>query len=229
MPLTQETMGTDRIRVLLADDHAVLRAGLKALLANQPDMEVVGEAEDGEDAVRQVKTLRPDVVVMDITMPKMNGLDATRDIVLLGYGTRILVLTMHDEEQYLLQVLQAGGSGYVLKRSADNELIEAIRTVQSGGVFLYHSATKMLLEDYLKRVRAGDASEKEQYDGLSEREREVLKLTAEGFSNQEIAERLFLSVKTVDTYRSRIMDKLGFHHRSELVQYALRKGLLSPH
>lgn len=216
-----------RIRVLLADDHAVLRAGLRALLSNQPDMDVVGEATDGEDAVRQVKVLRPDVVVMDISMPGVGGLDATREIARLNLGTRVLVLTMHDEEQYLLQVLQAGGSGYVVKRSADTELIEAIRTVHAGGVFLYHSATRMLLEDYLRRIRSG-GGDREQYDGLSEREREVLKLTAEGFSNQEIAEKLFLSVKTVDTYRSRIMDKLGFHHRSELVQYALRKGLLRP-
>jgi two-component system, NarL family, response regulator NreC len=215
---------SEKIRVLLADDHAVLRGGLRALLNNEPDMEVVGEASNGRQAVERAEELRPDVIVMDITMPEMNGLDATRLIAEKGLGCRVLVLTVHSEQQYLLPVLQAGGSGYVLKQAADTELIAAIRTVHQGQAFLYPSATSMLLQDYRKRVSSGDD---DKLDGLSEREREVLKHTAEGFSSQEIAERLIISAKTVDTYRQRIMDKLNIHHRSELIRYALRKGLLT--
>lgn len=215
---------SDKIRVLLADDHAVLRGGLRALLNNEPDMEVVGEASNGREAVARAEELHPDVIVMDITMPEMNGLDATRQIAEKGLGCRVLVLTVHSEQQYLLPVLQAGGSGYVLKQAADTELIAAIRTVHVGQAFLYPSATSMLLQDYRKRVASSDDVK---LDGLSEREREVLKHTAEGFSSQEIAERLIISAKTVDTYRQRIMDKLNIHHRSELVRYALRKGLLT--
>ncbi len=213
-----------KIRVLLADDHAVLRAGLRALINAEPDMEVVGEAGDGIEAVERARELKPDVVVMDVAMPRLNGLEATQRIVESGLPSRVLVLTMHSEEQYLLQVLQSGGAGYLLKRSADTELMEAIRTVHRGEAFLYPSATKLLVEDYLGRVRAG--SERDSYDDLTEREREVLKLTVEGFSNQEIADKLIISPKTVDTYRARIMEKLNLHHRSELIKYALKKGLL---
>ncbi|HVC32288.1 MAG TPA: response regulator transcription factor, partial [Chloroflexota bacterium] len=215
-----------RIKVLLADDHAVLRAGLRALLAGEPDMEVVGEAVDGEDAVGQTERLCPDVVVMDIAMPRLNGMDAIRRIRELGLRCKVLVLTMHAEEQYLLQVLRAGGAGYVLKASADTELMEAIRTVYRGEAFLYPSATALLLEDYRGRI-AGD--ERDHFEDLSEREREVLALTAAGYTNQEIADKLIISAKTVDTYRSRIMEKLGLHHRSELVTLALRHGLLNAH
>ena len=215
---------TERIRVLLADDHPVLRAGLRALLNNEPDMEVVGEASDGREAIEKAERIRPDVLVMDLTMPGMNGLDATREIAARSLGCRVLVLTVHAEQQYLLPVLQAGGSGYVLKQAADTELIEAIRTVNRGEAFLYPSAASLLLHDYRKRITSGG---REQYDGLSEREREVLKFTAEGFSSQEIADRLIISAKTVDTYRQRVMDKLNIHHRSELIRYALRKGLLT--
>lgn len=215
-----------KIMVLLADDHAVLRAGLRALLAGEPDMEVVGEAEDGEDAVVQTGTLRPDVVVMDIAMPRLNGLDAIRRIHDLGLSCKVLVLTMHAEEQYLLQVLRAGGAGYVLKASADTELMEAIRTVDRGEPFLYPSATALLLEDYRGRI-AGDGHD--HLDDLSDREREVLSLTAAGYTNQEIADKLIISAKTVDTYRSRLMEKLNLHHRSELVTFALRHGLLTAH
>ncbi len=218
---------TDKpIRILLADDHAVLRAGLRALLSAEPDMEVVGEAGDGQETVRQAALLRPDVVVMDIAMPGMSGLEATRKISQLETGARVLILTVHAEEQYLLPVVQAGGSGYVLKSQADTDLLEAIRAVHRGEVFLDPPAQKMLLEDYLDRVKAG--KEVDSYQTLSEREREVLKLTAEGYTAQEIADRLILSPKTVDTYRQRVMDKLNLHHRAELVKYALRKGLLQP-
>ncbi|HEY7062428.1 MAG TPA: response regulator transcription factor [Chloroflexota bacterium] len=214
---------TDKpIRVLLADDHAVLRAGLRALLSAEPDMEVVGEAGDGQETVRQAALLRPDVVVMDIAMPGGGGLQATRAIREQQLPSKVLILTMHAEEQYLLPVIEAGGSGYVLKTGADSELIEAIRVVHRDEVFLYPSAAKLLLGKYLERGEGADVA----YDGLTPREREVLRLTAEGYTGQEIADRLVLSPKTVDTYRQRVMEKLNLHHRSELVKYALRKGLL---
>jgi two-component system response regulator NreC len=212
------------ISVVLADDHAVLRAGLKALVNAEPDMEVIGEAGNGEEAVQVAERLRPDVVVMDISMPVKDGLAATAEITERLTGIRVLVLTMHAEEQYLLRVLEAGGSGYVLKRSADTELMEAIRTVHRGEAFLYPSATRLLLEAYQR----GDRSEPPAGGRLSEREAEVLRLTAEGYSNSEIGGQLYLSPKTVDTYRQRIMEKLGLHHRAELVRYALETELLSP-
>ena len=212
------------IRVLLADDHPILRSGLKLLLGAEPDMVVVGEANNGLEAVEQTMRLRPDVVVMDIAMPEMGGLEATRKISQLDLGTRVLILTVHAEEQYLLPVIQAGGSGYVRKAQADTDLLEAVRAVHRGEVFLDRPATKMLLEDYLGRVQAG--KETDSYQTLSEREREVLKLTAEGYTAQEIADQLILSPNTVDTYRQRLMDKLNLHHRAELVKYALRRGLL---
>lgn len=214
---------TDRIRIVLADDHAVLRAGLRALLNAEPDMVVVGEAANGREAVDRAVEIRPDVIVMDLSMPILGGLEATREIAQKAPETRVLVLTVHAEQQYLLPVLQAGSAGYVLKQAADTELIAAIRMVHRGEVFLYPTAANVLLEDYRKRVSANG----EKYDGLSEREREVLKLTAEGFSSPEIADRLIISAKTVDTYRQRIMDKLAIRHRSQLIQYALRKGLLT--
>ena len=194
------------IRVLLADDHPILRSGLRLLLGAEPDLEVVGEANNGLEAVEQTQRLAPDVVVMDIAMPGMSGLEATRRISQLETGARVLILTVHAEEQYLLPVVQAGGSGYVLKSQADTDLLEAIRAVHRGEVFLDPPAQKMLLEDYLDRVKAG--KEADSYQTLSEREREVLKLTAEGYTAQEIADRLVLSPKTVDTYRRRVMDKL---------------------
>jgi two-component system, NarL family, response regulator NreC len=210
------------IRVLLADDHAVLRAGLRALLSAEPDMDVVGEAGNGAEAVTLAEALRPDVVVMDISMPVKDGLAATAEIAASLPETKVLVLTMHAEEQYLLKVLEAGGSGYVLKRSADTELMEAIRAVQRGEAYLYPSATRLLLQAYQQGERAAPPAG----GRLSEREAEVLRLTAEGYSNSEIGSQLYLSPKTVDTYRQRIMEKLGLHHRAELVRYALSTGLL---
>ena len=174
-----------KIRVVLADDHAVLRAGLKALLNAEPDIEVVGEAPDGASAVDAARDVQPDVIVMDIQMPRMSGLDATRAIRQSGLSSKVLILTMHAESQYLLPLLEAGGSGYVLKAGADTELIEAIRTVHRGEVFLYPAATKLLVDGYLDRSTRDD----EPFDGLTEREREVLKLVAEGFSGTEIAEQ----------------------------------------
>ncbi len=213
----------DLIRLLLVDDHAVLRAGLKALLDAEDDLRVVGEVGTGEEAVDKVKLLKPDVVVMDLSMPGMGGLEATKKIAELALGTKVLVLTVHAEEEYLLPVLEAGGSGYVTKTSADIDLIQAIRTVARDEVFLYPSATRLLL----RRYKQAEEDRKESPVALlSEREREVLAQTAEGFSSAEIGKRLFISPKTVDTYRSRIMEKLKLNHRSELVRFALRTGLL---
>jgi len=213
----------DTIRVLLVDDHAILRAGLSALLNAEPDISVVGEAATGEEGVDAALSLHPDVVIMDISMPGSGGLEATRRIAALDLETRVLVLTMHPEEEYLFPVLEAGGNGYVTKGSADSELVEAIRTVAGGEVFLYPHATKLLLQRYQSQE---DDEDEHPLHQLSAREREVLSLTAEGFSSTEIGKKLFISPKTVDTYRSRIMSKLGLAHRSELVRFALKTGLL---
>lgn len=213
----------DKIRVLLVDDHAILRGGLEALLDLEPDIEVVGGVGTGEEALERTHAHRPDVVVMDLSMPGMGGLEATRQITALEQGARVLVLTSHAEDEYLLPVLEAGGSGYVHKTRADDELIHAIRVVARDEVFLYPSATKLLLHGYRAAEEKGEVSPLEE---LSPREREVLALTAEGYSSAETGKKLFLSPKTVDTYRSRIMQKLGLSHRAELVRFALRTGLL---
>jgi DNA-binding NarL/FixJ family response regulator len=213
----------DTIRILLVDDHAVLRSGLEALLSLESDIEVVGAVGSGEDAISRVPLVRPDVVVMDLDMPGMGGLEATKQIVALGQPTKVLVLTSHEEERSLLAVLEAGGSGYVHKTKAEDDLIEAIRTVARDEVFLYPTATRLLLQGYRRAEERGEANPVEEW---SEREREVLVLTAEGYSSSEVGKKLFLSPKTVDTYRARIMKKLGLGHRSELVRFALRHGLL---
>ncbi len=208
---------------MLADDHAVLPAGLRALLEAEEYIEVVGEAATGDEAVEQACALRPDIVVMDLTMPGLGGLEATRRISALELPTRVLVLTVHAEEEYLFPVLDAGGSGYVTKTSADRDLIDAIRAVARGEVFLYPHATKLLLHRY----RAVEADEDaDPLRRLTQREREVLSLTAEAYTSAEIGKKLFISPKTVDTYRARIMQKLALTHRSELVRFALRTGLL---
>lgn len=211
------------IRILLVDDHAMFRAGIKALLEGESRLTVVGEAATGDEAVDQVRSLKPDVVVMDLSMPGSNGLEATRRIAALGLDTRVLVLTVHAEEEYLVPVVEAGASGYLTKTSADTDLVEAIKVVARGEVFLPPRATRLLLQQY--RASESDPDTAGLHD-LSSREQEVLALTAEGFSSREIGGKLFISPKTVDTYRSRIMDKLGLNHRSELVRFALRVGLL---
>lgn len=216
-----------KIRLLLADDHTVLRAGLRMLLNAQPDMEVVGEAVDGAEAVERALELKPDVVLMDITMGSMSGLAATREIKDRIPQTRVLVLTMHDDEEYLRQMLEAGASGYVLKRAADTELIVAIRAVQRGEVFLYPSFTRVLLGDLLRKRGVDSDSQQDSYELLSQRERQVLRLVALGYTSQQIADQLFLSVKTIETYRGRLMGKLNLKGRAALVRYALRKGLLN--
>jgi DNA-binding NarL/FixJ family response regulator len=215
---------SDELRILLVDDHAILRAGLRALLDAEADMRVVGEAGTGEEAIDLLAHVKPDIVVMDITMPGMGGVEATRRMMETEEPPYVLILTMHGEEEHLLSVLEAGGAGFVRKSSADEDLIKAIRTVAADQVFLYPAAAKLLLNGY--RVQQ-DTSGDDPLDPLSERERQVLAMTAEGFSSTEIGHKLFISPKTVDTYRSRIMDKLELHHRSELVRFALRTGLLS--
>ena len=214
----------DPIRVLLADDHAIFRAGLRALIELEDDVELVGEAPDGDVAVDRALELRPDVVVMDLSMPGTNGLEATRRIAALDIGVKILVLTVHAEEEYLVPVVDAGASGYLTKSSADTDLMEAIRVVARDEVYLPARATTLLLKQY--RTSEGDDDQGQGLRDLSAREREVLALTAEGFSSSEIGKKLYISPKTVDTYRSRIMQKLGLNHRSELVRFALRVGLL---
>jgi DNA-binding NarL/FixJ family response regulator len=212
----------DPIRVVLADDHAIFRAGLRALLDLEDGVEVIGEASTGEEAVDQALSLRPDLVVMDLSMPDGSGLEATRRIAALDIGVSVLVLTVHAEEEYLVPVVDVGASGYLTKASADRDLMDAIRTVARGEVYLPSRAATLLLQQY----RLSEESEEGGLRELSSREREVLALTAEGFSSSEIGKRLFISPKTVDTYRSRIMRKLGLTHRSELVRFALKVGLL---
>lgn len=222
--MSDSTESSGTILVLLAEDHGIVRAGLRALLEAQPDMRVVAEAEDGPEAIRLTRELEPTVVVSDLSMPG-GGLEAIREITSLQLRSRVLVLTVHAEERYLLPVLEAGGSGYVRKSSAHTDLLDAIRTVARGEVFLDPEATKTLLRGYLGRVKTGD--ELDLGEVLSEREREVVKLTAEGNTAQQAADILSLSPKTVETYRHRAMQKLGLANRAELVRYALRAGLLS--
>jgi two-component system response regulator NreC len=213
---------SDTIRILLVDDHTVLRAGLKALLEAEDDMAVVAEASTGEEGVEKAQRYKPDVVVMDLAMPGIGGMEATRQIIASGIGSKVLALTMHAEEEYLLAVLEAGGSGYVRKTSADQDLTAAIRAVAKDEVYLYPSAARLLLQGFKTKHESGhDPLEK-----LSDRERDVLQQTVQGFSSSEIGEKLFISPKTVDTYRARVMEKLGLTHRSELVRFALDTGLL---
>lgn len=213
-----------RIRVILADDHLVVRSGLRMLLESKPDIDIVAEAETGREAVEKVKTLQPDVVLMDIQMPDMNGIDATRRIKTVSPQTAVLALTMHEDDHYFFEMLHAGASGYVPKRAAPDELINAIRTVSEGQVFLYPSLASRLVQDYLKRAEAGDQPMVQ--DDLTPRELEVLTLIAGGMTNAEIGDRLVISVKTVDRHRENIMRKLNMHSRIDLVKYALKMGLI---
>lgn len=215
---------SEPLEILLVDDHRMFRAGIKALIEADGRMRVVGEAGSGDEAVDRVRELKPDVVVMDLSMPGSNGLEATRRIAALGLDIKVLVLTVHAEEEYLVPVVEAGASGYLTKTSADTDLLEALRVVARGQVFMPPKATTLLLQRY--KERDDKDSDSGTLQALSAREREVLALTAEGFSSREIGEKLFISPKTVDTYRSRIMEKLGLGHRSELVRFALEVGLL---
>ncbi|HEU5316245.1 MAG TPA: response regulator transcription factor, partial [Chloroflexota bacterium] len=221
-----------RLRVFLADDHGVLRAGLRLLVDGQPDMRVVGEAADGREAVERVAALGGaagvDVVVLDIGMPNLNGLEALRRLKREHPGLAVLVLTMHASEPYLFQVIQAGGAGYVLKQNADEHLLGAIRDARAGKPFLYPTLEARLLTDFVHRARRAGERAHTAFLALTEREREVLALVAQGYTNQEVADRLVVSVKTVETHRAHIMSKLGLQTRAELVAYALREGYLTP-
>jgi len=219
-----EQTQVDRIRVLVCDDHPLLRRGVVDLLSAEADIEVVGEAGDGAEAVALLQQLKPDVAILDITMPVMDGLEATKRVRELGLPCKVIILTVHDHQRYLFHVLQAGGLGYVPKTAAHSELVEAVRTVAKGYAFLRPDAAKMLVGDYLERVQNGE--ECDSYAKLSEREKQVLKMAAEGYSSAEIAKRLVLSVNTVETYRRRCFEKLGIQHRADLIRYALKKGIL---
>ncbi len=217
-------MNEGKVKILLADDHAVLRAGLRALLNAEPDMEVVGEAADGEEVLNTIKNLQPDLVLLDLSMPGMNGMECLEQIIMDYPEIKVLVLTMHDDEEYLKAVLRLGAKGYVLKKAADVELLSAIRTVAKGEMFIYPSMATALLCQIIN-PKAQDRTD-DKVKSLSEREHDVLKYLALGHTNQEIADIIHVSVKTVDTYKARIVEKLGLRKRSELVRYALENGII---
>jgi len=210
-----------KIKVLIVDDHALLREGIRSLLASHDDIEIVGEATNGSEALEKVREVAPDVILMDIAMPIMDGLEATRRIRKQNPNVRIIILTQYDRKDYVLSSIKSGASGFIPKNVIISELVSAIRTAHSGDAFLHPSVAKMVIEDYLRQV------EPSPYDRLTDREREVLKLVAEGLTNQEIANLLSVSVKTVLGHRTSLMEKLGIHNRTELIKYAIRKGLIT--
>jgi DNA-binding NarL/FixJ family response regulator len=215
----------DMIRVVLADDHAVVRAGLKAVLSAARDIEVVAEAKNGREAVNLVERFKPDVVVMDLSMPELDGTAATKEIVEKGLAARVLVLTMHAEEDYLVPLMEAGAAGYLVKSAADRELVDAVRAVAHGDLYVRPAAAMVLAKNLTKKDP--EKVDRERFEKLTQRERDVLRLVAQGFSAPEIGERLYISPKTVDTYKQRIQEKLGLAHRSDYVQFALKLGLLA--
>ncbi|MET8857372.1 MULTISPECIES: response regulator transcription factor [unclassified Streptomyces] len=217
------TPHTSVIRILLADDHALVRRGVRLILDREPDLEVVAEAGDGAEAVDLARTHEVDLAVMDIAMPRMTGLQATRELLALKPHLRVLMLTMHDNEQYFFQALKAGASGYVLKSVADRDLVAACRAAMRDEPFLYPGAVTALVRNYLDRVRRGEEPPEQV---LTAREEEVLKLVAEGHSSKEIAEMLFISIKTVHRHRENLLHKLGLRDRLELTRYAIRVGLI---
>jgi len=212
------------IRLLLVDDQDIVRAGLRSLLERHPEMEVVGEAGSGTEAVTLAQQLRPDVVLMDISMPEMNGAEATRQIKETVPKVNVLALTIHEDEAYFFEMLNAGASGYIPKRASPDDLLAAIRVAAAGDVYLHPIVAGTLVQDYLRRVNSG--AERESYDGLTSRQREVLTLIAGGLPNQDIADQLDISVRTVERHRENIMARLNLHSRTDLVKYALRKGLI---
>lgn len=211
------------IRVLIADDHEIVRAGIRLLLNGHADIEVIAEARDGAEAVALTATTRPDVVLMDISMPVMTGIEATRAIKANNDGVEIVGLTMHADERYFFELLKAGASGYVVKGGAPHELLEAIRAAARGEAYIHPSVAGRLIGDFVERARAGEA----ELDGITDRERQVLELIARGLTGREIAELLEISANTVDRHRSNIMTKLDLHNKAELVRYAVRKGLIA--
>jgi two-component system response regulator NreC len=215
-----------KIRLLLVDDHQVVRSGLRMLLSNESDVEIVGEAGTAHDALDAVDSLLPDVVLMDIGLPDLSGIDATRAIKSAHPEVAVVALTIHEDEEYFFKMLEAGAGGYVPKRAAPEELLTAIRAAAAGEVYLYPSLAKLLVKDYLIQEHSSEAGKV--LDGLTEREQEVLRYLAEGVANDGIAEALVISVKTVARHRENIMQKLRLHSRSELVRYAIRKGIIKP-
>jgi DNA-binding NarL/FixJ family response regulator len=218
-------MSDDVIRVILADDHTIVRSGLKAVLGAAPDIQVVGEAKNGREAVAMAERLDPDVLVMDLTMPELDGTGATKEIAQKGLRSRVLVLTMHLEEDYLVPLMEAGAAGYLVKSAADRELVDAVRAVARGDMYVRPAAARVLAQNLSKR--AASQSEQSRFENLTQREQDVLRLVAQGYSAPEIGEQLFISPKTVDTYKQRIQEKLGIAHRADYVQFALKLGLLT--
>lgn len=216
-------MNDKPLRLLLVDDHPIVRTGLRMLFQSEPDMQVVGEVDSGAEAIIAVQRLHPDVVIMDVAMPGMTGIEATRQIKANSPETAVLALTMHEDEQYFFAMLNAGASGYIPKRAAPDDLVAAIRVVAEGNVFLYSSLARFLMKDIVeqKLTHTGEGD-----DGLTAREIEVLTLIAEGRTSREIAEDLVISVKTVERHRENIMNKLDIHSRVELVKYAIKRGLI---
>lgn len=225
MPFPPDKAKKEKLRVILADDHTILRDGVRALLANEPDIDVVGEASDGYEVLEQASRLAPDVVVMDMVMPRMDGLAATREVKRRHPEIRILILSMYDDDEYVQQVIKAGASGYVLKRAAADDLVRAIREVHAGASFLHPPIAAKLIQDYVRRLGAEEAPRRAP-DALTTREGEVLKLIAEGHTNQEVARALSVSRKTIESHRANIMRKLGLHDVTELVKYAIRNGIV---
>jgi DNA-binding NarL/FixJ family response regulator len=212
-----------KTRILLADDHAMVRRGLRHVLDAEADLEVVAEANDGRSAVALALDEEIDLAILDITMPRLTGLQATRELLKRRPDMRVLILSMHDNEEYFFQALRAGASGYVLKSAADRDLVEACRATIRGQPFIYPDAVKTLIRDYLERARDGDEVSA---DPLTPRESEIVKLIAEGYSNKGIAEELVISEKTVERHRANVLEKLGMHDRVELTRYAIRRGLV---
>ena len=213
------------IRILIAEDHSIVRDGLRMLLQSEPDLVVVAEAENGREAVARAKETQPDLAILDISMPDLSGLEATGLIKTESPQTQVLILTMHDSDEYFFRALQAGASGYVLKKAATQDLIAAARAVARGEAFLYPSVAKKLIGDYLRRVQPG--AETSGYTSLSDREREVLLLLAQGLSNPEIADRLAITPSTLQTHRAHILEKLGLRTSADLIKYAVQHGLVS--
>jgi two-component system response regulator NreC len=213
-----------RLRILLADDHTVVRQGLRRVLEARPEWQVVAEAGDGREAVRLAEETTPDVAILDVAMPLLNGIDAVRQIARKVPGTRLLVLSMHADEAYVTQMLRAGAAGYLLKDSADVDLLQAVDAVSMGKSFFSPAIARVIADDYVRHL--ADRGVSDRFELLSEREREIFQLIAEGKTNKEIAALLFLSPSTVDTHRSRIMEKLDVHSAAEIVLYAVRKGVI---
>ena len=212
------------VRVVVVDDHTLVRQGIVGLLASKPDIEVAGQAGNAREAMAVIASVSPDVVLMDIAMPGQSGLDATREIRDRFPTVQVVIVTIHDREDYLFQALRAGAAGYVLKGAEVQDLLEAVRTAQRGEVYLFPSVTKKLVADYLRRSQAGE--DRTTYDGLSDREREILGLIAQGLTTNAIAATLFLSPHTVQSHRDHIMSKLGLHSKAALIKYAIAHGLI---